>query len=143
MESPNPKNQKEYKDWVNNTIKDLYNLEGLELIEKSQDFFAIFSDQYAEAEIKHTQKTNDEEIDKEFSFLRDEIRPLLKIASAKIAEKVIQKNNYPERFKQYIKEAKVTHELFHPEIPELQKQEGKLEAEWYKGHLGEIENIRK
>lgn len=130
--NPSPLNQEEYKSWIKNTIKALYKLEGIELIEKSQGFFAIYQDQYAEAEIKHTQKTNDKIIDKEYAFLRDEIRPLLKTASAKIAEKVIQKNNYPDKFKQYVREAKVTHELFHPDIPSLEIKESQLETEYTK-----------
>jgi len=82
--------------------------------------------------LQYAQKTNNKIIEKQYAFLRDEIRPLLKIASAKIAEKIIKKNNYPKRFKQYIREAKVTHELFHKDIPELQKQESRLETEYTK-----------
>jgi len=41
MNPPNPKNQREYKSWIKNTIKSLYKLEGIQLIEKSQEFFAI------------------------------------------------------------------------------------------------------
>ncbi len=132
MKQISPKNKKQYKSWIKSTINSLYKLEGIELVERSQEFFAICQDQYAEAEIKHTQKTNDKKISQEYSFLRNEIRPLLKAASAKIAEKVIKNKNYPKRFRQYVREAKITHELFHADIPELQKKEGKLETAYTK-----------
>ena len=132
MKSPSPKNQKQYKKWVKETIKKLSTLEGVKLIDQSEQFFAICHDDYAESEVRHTQKTNDITTEKEYAFLRDRIIPLLKEASAKIAEKVLQKKKYPKRFDQYVKEARVTHELFHPAIPELQKEESQLESEYIK-----------
>lgn len=132
MKQVSPKNKKEYKSWIKTTVNSLYKLGGIGLIERSQEFFAITEDQYTEAEIKYTQKTNDKKIEKEFAFLRDEIRPLLIEASAKIAKIAIRKNDYPKKFKQYLRAAKVTHELFHPDIPNLQKEEAKLETEYTK-----------
>ena len=38
MSYPNPKNQKENKRWIKNSINHLYTLEGTSLIEKSQEF---------------------------------------------------------------------------------------------------------
>ena len=139
--TPVPSHQEEYKSWINQSIENLKKLEGLELIEKSQEFFAVVSDQYAEAEIKHTQNTKDEQADKEYSFLRNEIRPLLKEAEADIAKKVLQKNNYQNQFKQYIRQAKITNELFHPDIPNLQRQESELETKYTKKYSSLTINV--
>ena len=139
--NPSPSEQEQYKFWVVNSIENLKQLEGIELIEKSQEFFAIVYDQYAETEVKHTQNTKDEEADKEYSFLRNEIRPLLKEAEAEIAKKVLQKNNYPKQFIQYIRQAKITNELFHPDIPNLQRQESELETRYTKKYSSLTINV--
>ncbi|MDP3916854.1 MAG: M3 family metallopeptidase [Nanoarchaeota archaeon] len=125
-------NHDEFKEWAFNTVEDIKKLEGVELIEKSEEFFADYYDQYAELQVKHTQRTNDEIVDKELSFMRDEINPVLAEAGAKIAEKVIKRDDYPAQFKEYVKSARVTHELFHPDIPELQKRAARLETDYEK-----------
>lgn len=127
-----PNNHQEYKQWVTETLEDLYKLKGIELIEKSEEFFAKCYDENSKIRIKQAQKTNDEAIEKEATFLRDEIMPIINEASAKIAEKAIQKKDYSAKFSQYIRRAKVTHELFHPEIPHLEKEEEKVCTEYSK-----------
>jgi hypothetical protein len=70
-------NHQEYKQWVAKTLEDLYKLQGVELIEKSEEFFARCYDENSKIRLQQAQKTNDEAVEKEAAdFLKKKLATL-------------------------------------------------------------------